>query len=457
MYQWLRKIDGFRTLPKELTEATVYGGWFSVASMIVISLLFLSEFMDFVTPREQTLIKMQQYQSEHLFIHYDVTMFAIDCDHTNLLVFDAFREAEMEVKSSLMTKTPVATNGTLLHSESVTTTQRGQPLAPKFHKAELDWDWDVSSKIITSGISFDEVIKNHDYTFINFYADWCSHCKAFSKSWNKAETATDAKEFKDADGKALTVKMLRMNCVEFSKQCAKLNIRFYPTVRVFKPDGTFVPYDGKRDEGELMKFIEDIVGKSHHMDSFTAAETGTAIGCRMTGSVEILRVPSEFHFQVKAQDKSLVASLTNVSHEVHQIVFADTGVEEWNKLARKLPVEISQNLNPLANKKFIATRNNESPQHFFQVVSTNYYNSLVYQVTAQSHLKEEDHHAIPKAKFSYTISPMTVDISYQRKPFYQFLTSVCALLGGAYTIIRILYGATDFVAKKYKAQVGKLG
>lgn len=458
MYQWLRKIDGFRSLPKELTEATVYGGWFSIASMIVITLLFVSELMDFITPREQTLIKMQQFKSENLYIHYDVTMFAIDCDHTNLLVFDAFREAEMEIKSSLMKKTPVSTDGTLMHSQSVTTTsEEAAPLAPKFHKTELDWDWDVSSKIISSGISFEEVVQNHDFTFINFYADWCSHCKQFSSVWNEAEEKTDKKEFKDADGKVLTVKMLRMNCVEFSKQCMKLNIRFYPTVRVFKPDGSFVPFDGKREVDALIDFIEGIVGKSHHVDGFQNEVVGKVAGCRMTGSVEILRVPSEFHFQVKAQDKSLVASLTNVSHEVHQMVFADSGIDEWTKLVRRLPNEISQNLNPLAGQKFIAKRNNESPQHFFQVVSTNYYDKLVYQVTAQSHLKEEDHHAIPKAKFSYTISPMTVDISYARKPFYQFLTSVCALLGGAYTIIRVLYGATDFVAKKYKAQVGKLG
>jgi thiol-disulfide isomerase/thioredoxin len=344
-----------------------------------------------------------------------------------------------------------------MHAKATMVTKQGTPLAPKFHKTELDWDWDVSSKIISSGISFDEVLKSHDFTFINFYADWCSHCKAFSKTWNTAEERTDKKTFKDADGNELTVKMLRMNCVEFSKQCGKINVRYYPTVRVYKPDGTFIPFEGKRDVDSLVDFIEDIVGKSHHVNAFGDGEAEKQDGCRMTGSVEILRVPSEFHFQVKAQDKSLVASLTNVSHEVHQIIFADTDIEGFTKLVRRLPDNIIKNLNPLSNKKFIATRNNESPQHFFQVVSTNYYDNLVYQVTAQSHMKEEDRHAIPKAKFSYTISPMTVDISYIRKPFYQFLTSVCALLGGAYTIIRVLYGATDFVAKKYKAQVGKLG
>jgi hypothetical protein len=147
MYQWLRKIDGFRSLPKELTEATVYGGWFSVVSMVVITLLFVSELMDFITPREQTLIKMQQFESESLFIHYDVTMFAIDCDHANLLVFDAFQEAEMEVKSSLMTKTPVATNGTLMHAQATTVTKQGIPLAPKFHKTALDWVYKIKSYI----------------------------------------------------------------------------------------------------------------------------------------------------------------------------------------------------------------------------------------------------------------------------------------------------------------------
>jgi len=457
MQQWLRKIDSFRSLPKELTEATVYGGWFSVASLITITLLFCSELHDFITPAETTLIKMQQFDKETLFIHFDVTMHAIDCDHTNLLVYDAFREAEMEVKSSQITRTPVAGNGTLLHSQSVTKTHLDPPLVNKFQKTELDWDWDVSSKIISSGVNFEDVIKGHDFTFINFYADWCSHCKVFSKVWNAAEEQTDKKEFKDADGNVLKVKMLRLNCVEFSKQCSKLAIRYYPTVRMYSPNGKYTVFEGKRTIEDLTEYINQISKKSHHRMSSEQQVSNRVAGCRMTGSVEILRVPSEFHFQVKAHDKSLVASLTNVSHEVHKLVFADSKVDEWNRMYRRLPREMAINMNPLGGKSFISTRSNESPQHFFQVVTTEYYGELLYQVTAQSHLKEEDRHAVPKAKFSYTISPMTVEVSYQRKPFYQFLTSVCALLGGAYTIIRVLYGATDFVAKKYKRQVGKLG
>lgn len=456
MYQWLRKIDGFRSLPRELTESTAYGGWFSIASIVIIITLFFSEFLDFITPQENTTIKMQQFEKETLFIHFDITMFAIDCEHTNLLAFDAFREAEMELRSSLITRTPVATNGTLMHDQSYTRTHNDPPLVSKFSKSELDWDWDVSSKVIKSGISFKEVLEAHDFTFLNFYADWCSHCKAFSSIWNEVETEVDTKKYVDAEGKELKVKLLRVNCVEFPKECHQQSVRYYPTVRMYRPDGTFSAYEGDRTNSQLMGFIERIASNSHHSD-FGEEDESALNGCRLTGSIEILRVPSEFHFQVKAQDKSLVPSLTNVSHQVHQMVFADDDLDDWSTITRSLPLEILENLNPLGGMSFITDRKNQSPQHFFQVVSTNYYQNLIYQVTAQSHLKEEDRHAVPKAKFSYTISPMTVEIAYSRKPFYQFLTSVCALLGGAYTIIRVLFGATDFVAKKMKRNVGKLG
>ena len=59
----------------------------------------------------------------------------------------------------------------------------------------------------------------------------------------------------------------------------------------------------------------------------------------------------------------------------------------------------------------------------------------MYQLTTQSHIKPEDRHSVPQAKFSYNISPMTVVIDYERKQIYQFLTSLCAIMGGAYTCI----------------------
>jgi len=453
METWLRGFDQFRTLPKELTESTAYGGSFSIFAVVVIVLLFFSELIDFLGAEETTSIVMSQFDNENMFVHFDVTMFALDCDHVNLIVYDAFRETELEVESSILTRTPIDVEGNLLHEEATTTTDRTPPLVVLHTEHDVDQDWDKSSEIIKSHVTFQEVIENHDFTFINFYAEWCSHCRNFAPIWLAAETEMDKQTFQDAEGNRLRAKMLRVNCVEFPKVCSEEKVQFYPNVRFYSSTHDYVSYKGPRTKVGLEKFIRDKTTHSHH----AKAKQVRTKGCELKGSLEIIRAPSEFHFQVKSTDHSIVASQTNVSHQVNSLVWADQDATEFQKLYASLSKPLQKNVDPLRGKTYISTKNSVSPQHFIQVVSTQFYNQLFYQVTAQSHMKPEGKHSIPQAKFSYTISPMTVDIRAQRKPFYSFLTSVCALLGGAYTIIRLLHTSTTVIAQRYKKNVGKLG
>ncbi len=40
---------------------------------------------------------------------------------------------------------------------------------------------------------------------------------------------------------------------------------------------------------------------------------------------------------------------------------------------------------------------------------------------------------VPEAKFSYDISPMSVVISSKRRRWYEFVTSLMAIIGGTFT------------------------
>merc|ERR1719162_2108300 len=64
-------------------------------------------------------------------------------------------------------------------------------------KAELDADWSNSHDGFKHQ-SFDHVIQGHDFTFVNFFAGWCSHCQQFAPSWvNLGKTIQDM-EFLDS-------------------------------------------------------------------------------------------------------------------------------------------------------------------------------------------------------------------------------------------------------------------
>ena len=59
-------------------------------------------------------------------------------------------------------------------------------------------------------------------------------------------------------------------------------------------------------------------------------------------------------------------------------------------------------------------------------------------------------HDIPMAKFSYQLSPMQVVVKEEKKAFYHFITTVCAIVGGVFTIAGILDSAVYTAVKLAK-------
>ena len=51
---------------------------------------------------------------------------------------------------------------------------------------------------------------------------------------------------------------------------------------------------------------------------------------------------------------------------------------------------------------------------------------------------------VPEAKFSYDLSPMAVAVRTTGKRWYDFVTSICAIVGGTFTTV----GLVDAVAHK---------
>lgn len=67
--------------------------------------------------------------------------------------------------------------------------------------AELDSDWSSSSDQFKHD-DFQKVIDAHDFTFVNFYADWCPHCRQFASTWGQFEDQLNSGQdpVLDADG-----------------------------------------------------------------------------------------------------------------------------------------------------------------------------------------------------------------------------------------------------------------
>lgn len=82
-----------------------------------------------------------------------------------------------------------------------------------------------------------------------------------------------------------------------------------------------------------------------------------------------------------------------------------------------------------------------APRDFPQVVSTTFTHRSgavdFYKYTASSNSFIDDKEQ-PQARFSYDLSPMHVEVKEQSVAFYHFLTSVCAIIGGVFTVLGLM-------------------
>ena len=91
--------------------------------------------------------------------------------------------------------------------------------------------------------------------FIEFYADWCGHCKSLAPEWKKL-TETIEKEYKDKDLAIVSIES-RVVHKDISHVLSKigLEVNGFPTIGLIK-DQQFIPYEGKRDATSILSFIK---------------------------------------------------------------------------------------------------------------------------------------------------------------------------------------------------------
>jgi thiol-disulfide isomerase/thioredoxin len=297
----------------------------------------------------------------------------------------------------------------------------------------------------------------HDFTLVEFYADWCIHCRQFHPTWNQASNLiSEKKTFVDGDANEVTVKFLKINCVEFSSKCQEVNVAAFPSVRLYKKDGSFEVFHSKRTVPSIIEFLtekilnsKNIVAKHHSIFSE---------GCRVKGHLDVARTPGHFHLQAEShRNESLNAALTNVSHRVDMLYFSDDADGRVVTFKQKLFPFLS----PLDRKTFTVERFHEAPQHYLKVVSTfvDGAEAPAYSFTHSDRVRrwrsEEKKTKVPQARFTYDFSPMSVHYNRASTKWYDFLTILFAITGGSFAVMQLCGTAVDSLDRAVKDAMGK--
>lgn len=459
----LQNLDQFRVVSRDLTRGTLTGGIFTAVAYALLVLLLIAELGAFMRTNYQTNIVMDQNTEALMQINFDITLFDLPCKYLKLGVWDKFGEEQMNTTDAFH-YIPIdhkgQNRGMAYTKDEISVLEQVDSLTDvaEEEKKELDADWSSTDDHFKHK-DFNAAVTFHDFTLVNFFAEWCVHCRKFSPTWLEAANRLgDKMTFTNGNGHQTTVKFLRMNCVDFGETCKQVQIAAFPTIRLYKRDGSFEVFQQKRTIENIISFLTTTIRNSHlivaqHHSIFNE-------GCQVQGTLRVPRVPGHFHLQAEAfSDVNVNPAITNVSHRVNHLSFGDKDAKIWAQ-RQNIPTDMVKHITPLDGQTFVVGRFHEAPQHYLKVVSTHVQGkqNVFYQMTHTDRirkLKKESAKGAPQARFTYDFSPMSVVVRVKSKRWYEFLTSLFAILGGTYTIVELTSGAVDTVGTAVKEALGK--
>lgn len=166
-------------------------------------------------------------------------------------------------------------------------------------------------------------------------------------------------------------------------------------------------------------------------------------GCKLEGTIQVLRVPGNFHISTHAYG-SIVAQLLSegifkldLSHKINHISFGDE--TDLRNIKSKFDVGI---LNPLDGVEKIDHTNQKLYEYYLKVVPTTFVdieeNTLsAHQFTSNSN-ENINNNMISTIFFRYDISPILIKITQYRELFFHFFIQICAIVGGMFTVMGII-------------------
>ena len=183
--RWAASLDMYRRVPGDLLEGTKRGGVVStVAVMIMFTLIFL-ETRSFLTSTIVTDLKLDADNVEkRVRVNFNITMMDLKCDFVSIDTISMLGTQQNVTQH--VTKWNLDANRVrqrylgrnrkqkdiMMYDESIT----------ESHETMLKNGEDVLS---LHPDDFEEIVKKNKFVFVDFYANWCSHCRVLAPTWER--------------------------------------------------------------------------------------------------------------------------------------------------------------------------------------------------------------------------------------------------------------------------------
>lgn len=463
----MSSVDFYRRVPKDLTEATSLGAFMSVCAMSVMAVLFFSETLAFARTKIVTSITVDENTQPQIRLNFNITMLDLHCDYVSVDVWDALGTNRQNVTKNV-DKWQIDAEGQrrifsgrnretrdLVHDEHDRTLE------------EMHAEDGVHAIELTEG-NFDEFMQANDMAFVDLFAPWCVWCQRLAPTWEKF-----AQEVKKEN---MPIGVGKIDCMAQANLCRKQKIMAFPTLRWYQSGEAVTPdYKMDRTVDALVGFAKRKLEMDERYKKWAEQSGGGEEekkrklfqnsrpehpGCQVSGHLMVNRVPGNFHIEAKSKNHNLNAAMTNLTHRTNHLSFGDpidNNSRKSKRILKQVPEEHRQ-FSPMDGQMYHTSDFHQAYHHYIKVVSTHLNmgasgsaNSMVtYQFLEQSQIVYYDVNNVPEARFSYDLSPMSVVVEKAGRKWYDYLTSLCAIIGGTFTTLGLIDATLYRVLKPKK-------
>lgn len=496
----------YRKVPGDLLEGSKEGSFISWAAILTILLLFYKETRDYWTTKIASELMLDRRNPIHTKDDHDdmiratfnITMMDLSCDYVEVDVVSVLGNNQNVTKQ--IKKYPIDGNGVLNYFAARNVRQDDVEVA--LHDELVVQTLEELHESGEEAVSLDErtleyALRENSLLFVDWYAPWCLHCQRLAPTWEvfakvmndatnelleEAQDGYDEKEFEQAEGLSVPVVIGKVNCVDYHPLCQANSITAYPTLRLYVNGKPFHygDYKGQRTIMDFIQFLKEAeatLGKEGllSMENINSAlekhldispeekhwaealertrhhhqkpewDPQSHPGCQIAGSILLHRVPGNFYMQAYSPHHDLVPHMTNVSHEIHHLEFAPATDDQRVTRHDVFPTNFKQATHPLDGNVYVTRELHEAYHHYIKLVTTN---DRFFQVLQSTQLAVYEKDEIPEAKFIIDLSPIAVKYRKDSRHWYDYITSLMAIVGGTFTVVGFLEAGVRRVSKR---------
>ncbi|KAF5773865.1 putative endoplasmic reticulum vesicle transporter, Thioredoxin domain, Thioredoxin-like superfamily [Helianthus annuus] len=452
----IKAIDFFRKTPRDLTEASLSGAGISIIAAVFIIFLFGMELHSYLTISTSTAIIIDKSNIEDsVRIDLNISFPVLSCEFASVDVSDVLGTNRLNVTKTIRKYSinrDLKSNGFEFEFDIL-------PSHVLKHDEIVDETYGEGSITLNSH-SFNKLLHEHPVVAVNFFAPWCHWSRLLKPAWDKAAKVMRQRYNPEHDGRIIVGSI---DCTQEPDLCQKHHIQGYPSIRIFRKGSDFgavgdnlgmkvhESYYGDRDTDSLVMKLDSLVSSigldsvTHDFIDYATVRTAPhQEGCRIEGFLWVKKVPGNLVITASSKSHSFDASRMNMSHVISTLSFGPSITPTMMSDIKRLGPYLGVGHNRLNGQAYITKREdraNVTIEHYLQVVKTEVLglsHKLIenYEYTAHTSLIHAN--TIPAAKFHLEFSPMQVLITENLKPFSHFITNLCAIIGGVFTVAGIL-------------------